>query len=129
MPRKPSAASTRSIPYDSGLAYNQEIAAAKAQAELGWTVELTRADDAGVTQITVNVKDKTGKPVGGLDASLAFHFPATRKFDRDGARDARSPKASIPAPPNCAPDAGRSNCRSIAAASACSCRAIIFLVE
>ncbi len=69
-------------PYDSGLAYNQEIAAAKVQAELGWTVELTRADDAGVTQITVNVKDKTGKPVGGLDASLAFHFPATRKFDR-----------------------------------------------
>ena len=72
-------------PYDSGLAYNQEIAAAKAQAELGWTVELTRADDAGLTQITVNVKDKTGKPVGNLDASLAFHFPATRKFDRTAA--------------------------------------------
>jgi nitrogen fixation protein FixH len=69
-------------PYDSGLAYNQEIAAAKAQAELGWTVELNRANDAGVTQITVNVRDKTGKPVGSLDASIAFHFPATRKFDR-----------------------------------------------
>lgn len=69
-------------PYDSGLAYNKEIAAAKAQALLGWTVDLTRVNDAGVTQITVSVKDQAGKPVGGLDVPLAFHFPATRKFDR-----------------------------------------------
>ncbi len=68
--------------YDSGLAYNQEIAAAKAQALLGWTVELNRANDAGVTQLTVSVKDKDGKPVGGLDAAIDFYFPATRKFDR-----------------------------------------------
>ena len=34
-------------PYDSGLAYNKEIAAAKAQADLGWTVDLTRTPDAG----------------------------------------------------------------------------------
>lgn len=68
--------------YDSGLAYNQEIAAAKAQAVLGWTVDLNRANDAGRTQLTVNVKDKDGNPVGGLDAMVNFYFPATRKFDR-----------------------------------------------
>ena len=68
--------------YDSGLAYNQEIAAAKAQALLGWTVDLNRANDAGLTQLTVNVRDKDGKPVGGLDAMIDFYFPATRKFDR-----------------------------------------------
>ncbi len=68
--------------YDSGLAYNQEIAAAKTQALLGWTVDLNRANDAGLTQLTVNVRDKDGKPVGGLDAMIDFYFPATRKFDR-----------------------------------------------
>ena len=30
----------------------------------------------------MSVKDQAGKPVGGLDVPLAFHFPATRKFDR-----------------------------------------------
>ncbi|MCI4677816.1 FixH family protein [Rhodoblastus acidophilus] len=69
-------------PYDTGLAYNKEIAAAKAQGLLGWTVDLTRANDSGATQITVSVRDKAGKPVEGLDASLDFYFPATRKFDR-----------------------------------------------
>jgi nitrogen fixation protein FixH len=71
-----------SDPYDTGLAYNKQIAAAEAQALLGWKVELTRASDAGATEVTVSVRDKTGKPIGGLDASLAFYFPATRKFDR-----------------------------------------------
>jgi nitrogen fixation protein FixH len=69
-------------PYDSGLAYNKEIAAAKAQAELGWTVDLTRTPDAGGAQITVTVKDKAGQPVSGLDVAVHFFYPATRKLDR-----------------------------------------------
>lgn len=69
-------------PYDSGLAYNKEIDAARAQATLGWTVDMNRTPDAGATQITVTVKDKAGQPVSGLDASLNFYFPATRRLDR-----------------------------------------------
>src|SRR6266568_5894928 len=53
-------------PYDSGLAYNREIAASKAQAELGWNVELTRTADGPATQLTVVAKDKAGLPLSGL---------------------------------------------------------------
>jgi nitrogen fixation protein FixH len=70
-------------PYDSGLAYNQDIAASKAQAALGWIVELTRTPDGQATQLTATVKDKAGQPVTGLDVSMHFLHPATRKFDRE----------------------------------------------
>jgi nitrogen fixation protein FixH len=70
-------------PYDAGLAYNKEIALAKAQAELGWAVDLNKTTESGATQVTVTVKDKAGQPVTGLDATLHFYFPATRKLDRE----------------------------------------------
>jgi nitrogen fixation protein FixH len=70
-------------PYDAGLAYNKEIAAAKAQAALGWSVDLTRTPDGAATQVTATVKDKAGQPVAGLDVSLHFYYPATRKLDRE----------------------------------------------
>ena len=89
--------------YDSGLAYNKEIAAAKAQALLGWTVELNRVNGAGVTQITVNVKDKDGKPVGGLDAAIDFYLPGDAEIRPPASPRPPSPKASIPARPHCAP--------------------------
>jgi nitrogen fixation protein FixH len=70
-------------PYDTGLAYNREIAAAKAQAALGWAVELTRTPDGAATQLTASVKDRDGQPVPGLDVSMHFFYPATRKLDRE----------------------------------------------
>ncbi len=70
-------------PYDTGLAYNHEIAAAKAQAALGWSVELTRTPGGSATQLTATVKDKAGQPVTGLDVSMHFFYPATSKFDRE----------------------------------------------
>jgi nitrogen fixation protein FixH len=69
-------------PYDAGLAYNKEIAAARAQTELGWTVDLTRTAGADATEVAVTVKDKAGQPVSGLDVTLHFFYPATRKLDR-----------------------------------------------
>lgn len=71
----------KSNPYDSGLAYNQDIAAAKAQAALGWSVELTRLLDGQATQLTASVKDKAGQAVAGLDVSMHFLHPATSRFD------------------------------------------------
>jgi nitrogen fixation protein FixH len=70
-------------PYDSGLAYNKEIAAAKAQGALGWSVDLTRTPDGAATQVTATVKDKSGQPVSGLDVSMHFFYPATRKLDHE----------------------------------------------
>lgn len=70
-------------PYDSGLAYNKEIAAAKAQGLLGWKVDLTRTADGPATEITATVKDKDGQPITGLDVSMHFYYPATRKLDRE----------------------------------------------
>jgi nitrogen fixation protein FixH len=75
-------------PYDTGLAYNNEIAAAKMQAARGWSVELTRTPDGSATQLTATVKDKAGQPVTGLDVSMHFFYPATRKFDREVAAGA-----------------------------------------
>jgi nitrogen fixation protein FixH len=69
-------------PYDVGVAYNQEIAAAKAQAELGWSVDLTRTHDGPATQVTAAVKDRAGRAVGGLEASMHFFYPATQKLDK-----------------------------------------------
>jgi nitrogen fixation protein FixH len=70
-------------PYDTGVAYNKEIAAAKAQNAMGWSVDLTRGQDGGATQVTATVKDRAGQPVSGLDASLHFFYPATRKLDKE----------------------------------------------
>jgi nitrogen fixation protein FixH len=72
-------------PYDSGLAYNTEVAAAKAQAALGWSVDLNQTADGAATQVTATVKDKAGQPVTGLDVNMRFIYPATRKFDRETA--------------------------------------------
>ncbi|MHC5654370.1 FixH family protein [Stappia sp.] len=53
--------------YEDGLAYNDTIAAARAQAELGWKVEGTvnRGDD-GAARIAVSAHDKDGAPLAGL---------------------------------------------------------------
>lgn len=70
-------------PYDSGLAYNREVEAARAQAALGWTVDITRTPAGPATQLTVSVRDRDGRPVTGLDVSAHFYYPATRKLDRE----------------------------------------------
>lgn len=72
----------QSDPYDVGIAYNKEIDAAKAQQTLGWSVGLTRTPEGDATRITASVKDKAGQPVSGLDASMHFFYPATRKLDQ-----------------------------------------------
>ena len=69
-------------PYDVGIAYNQEIAAAKAQEALGWSVDLTRAKKGAALEISATVKDRDGQPVGGLEASLHFVHPSNSRMDQ-----------------------------------------------
>ncbi|MCW2284441.1 nitrogen fixation protein FixH [Rhodoblastus acidophilus] len=70
-------------PYDEGVAYNKEIAAARAQDALGWSVDLTRARKGAATEVTASVKDKAGQPVSGLQASLHFVHPSSSRLDKE----------------------------------------------
>jgi nitrogen fixation protein FixH len=68
--------------YKAGLNFGREIAAARAQDALHWTVEghLSR-DRRGMTAIEVAVKDATGNTVRGLDLSGALLHPTDRRLD------------------------------------------------
>ncbi|MBC7905761.1 MAG: FixH family protein [Rhodospirillaceae bacterium] len=73
--------------YQKGLAYNQNLAMAKAQEALGWTVE-TKAkpvDDAQAVKadITVSYRDRNGKPVQGLEVNARLVRPTAKGHDRD----------------------------------------------
>jgi nitrogen fixation protein FixH len=69
--------------YEAGVAFNKEIAAARAQTELGWSVGLTRVKTGAATQVTAIVKDQAGQPVNGLVATLRFDYPSTSHRDKD----------------------------------------------
>lgn len=76
--------------YDKGLKYNEEIAAAKRQQQLGWSVtaevralEPTDAVAHGA-DILVTFKDKDGRPVTGLRGDVSFVRPAQAGHDSTG---------------------------------------------
>jgi nitrogen fixation protein FixH len=70
-------------PYEHGLAYDKDIAAAKAQAALGWQVSEHFARDAeGEATIEVRMLDASGAPVAGLDVKTSFDSPADAKLDQ-----------------------------------------------
>jgi nitrogen fixation protein FixH len=65
--------------YQTGLDYNQTIAAARAQEQLGWSHKIEAAT-AG--RITVLVTDRAGGPVRALSLSGDIGRPAADKFTR-----------------------------------------------
>jgi nitrogen fixation protein FixH len=71
--------------YLKGLAYNQNIAMAKAQQEMGWTVEtnLTPLTENGApkAQISIRYLDRTGKPVEGLEVNAMVVRPTIAGYD------------------------------------------------
>jgi len=71
--------------YLKGIAYNQNLAMAKAQKELGWKVETSLAavpDQPGPTaKIVVRYTDRDGKPVEGLDVNALVIRPTTAGHD------------------------------------------------
>lgn len=73
--------------YEKGLKYNEEIAAAKRQQQLGWTVGAevmarapSPASPHGV-DVLVTVKDANGQPVTGLAGDASFIRPAQSGHD------------------------------------------------
>ncbi|MBI5165328.1 MAG: FixH family protein [Magnetospirillum sp.] len=68
--------------YDKGLAYNRNLAAAKAQQEMGWAVEAAFAPLSPTrVDITVTYRDRTGQPVDGLDVKAQMLRPTTAGYD------------------------------------------------
>jgi nitrogen fixation protein FixH len=69
-------------PYENGLAYNREIAAARAQETRDWKVDvqLTPAS-AEKTLIIVTLRNAAGDAVTGLDLEVVLVAPANLKHD------------------------------------------------
>jgi nitrogen fixation protein FixH len=69
-------------PYERGLAYNRDIAAARAQESRDWKVDVQFAPAAnGETQIVVALRDATGAALNGLDLEALLVAPADLKQD------------------------------------------------
>jgi nitrogen fixation protein FixH len=70
-------------PYSAGLAYNAQIAAARAQAARDWnvTAHVERAPD-GHASVRVEVRDNAGAPVTGVVFTGQLARPTDRRADR-----------------------------------------------
>ncbi len=70
--------------YEAGQAYNQEIAAAKAQAALHWQVsgEVVRTDNAGA-KVLVTAADAEGAPLYDIDVKVVLRHPAKEMEDAE----------------------------------------------
>lgn len=68
-------------PYEVGLAYNKEIAAAREQDKLGWTVSERLERGEGLSRLVTDVRDAGGKPVEGLTLKAHFAHPTDRTRD------------------------------------------------
>jgi nitrogen fixation protein FixH len=69
--------------YQSGLAFEEEIAAAGKQDALHWQVEarLERAD-RGARRIEIAARDADGGALAGLSAAVTLVHPTDRRLDR-----------------------------------------------
>jgi nitrogen fixation protein FixH len=70
--------------YEAGLAYNQTLAAARKQEEMGWTVNSTVDPEANHgAHITVSYLDRDGKPVEDLTVRATLIRPTAKGHDRE----------------------------------------------
>lgn len=72
--------------YEKGLAYNQNLAMAKAQAAMGWTEQADMTPvpgQAGKAGLGISYRDRNGKPVTGLEVRASLSRPAVRGYERD----------------------------------------------
>ena len=68
--------------YDASQAYNQKIAAARAQGALGWTVDLSTRQEGASERVVADFRDRSGAVVPGLDVRARFVHPFDRAADR-----------------------------------------------
>ena len=69
-------------PYEDGRSYNRELAAAQAQAALGWSAEIEAPDRAGVAgPVAVRIRSRDGAPVAGLEVEMRVWRPVGNVAD------------------------------------------------
>src|SRR3569833_4147 len=73
-------------PYEAGLKFNAELAAAAAQNDRGWKVEMSMTDG-----VRASFRDAQGRPLEGLAVAGVFAAPADVKRDRVFALTETSP--------------------------------------
>jgi nitrogen fixation protein FixH len=70
-------------PYQAGIGYNAEIAAARAQTGRGWGVVSRVVRDAtGHAAVTVDARDAAGAPLPGLAVTVRLIRPTDQRADR-----------------------------------------------
>jgi nitrogen fixation protein FixH len=69
-------------PYEAGLAYNSEIAAARAQEARNWTVEVKLVSDASGRRLAVVARDAQGQLIPRLNIIGLFASPVDGTLDR-----------------------------------------------
>ncbi|WP_299479605.1 FixH family protein [uncultured Roseibium sp.] len=70
--------------YEAGQAYNQEIAAAKAQTERNWQIssDIARSGNDGA-KLVVTAADAEGSPLYGVEINAVLRHPAQADLDRE----------------------------------------------
>jgi nitrogen fixation protein FixH len=69
-------------PYEAGLVFNSDIAAARAQAARHWTVEARFDTGVEPRRIHVMARDAEGRPITGLKMIAEFLAPVNNRVDR-----------------------------------------------
>ncbi|MGL5735524.1 MAG: FixH family protein [Beijerinckiaceae bacterium] len=67
--------------YEASQSYNRTIARARAQAQRGWTADVAFVEGAS-RMVSVNLRDRNGEPVRGLEMHARFAHIADRKRDQ-----------------------------------------------
>jgi len=68
--------------YDASQVYNQRIAEARAQDELGWVANVTTRQEGEGERVVADFRDRDGAPIAGLDVVARFVHPFDRGADR-----------------------------------------------
>jgi nitrogen fixation protein FixH len=68
-------------PYEAGLMFNSQIAAARTQAARHWSVE-GHIDSAAPRRVQVTARDAEGQPIRSLGITAEFLGPVNNRLDR-----------------------------------------------
>ena len=67
--------------YQAGLSFERDTQAAHAQDALHWQVKASVRPSAGTTQVTIDARDASDRPLSGLQATARLAHPTDRRAD------------------------------------------------
>jgi len=69
--------------YDASQGYNSKLAAARAQDQLGWKVNVSTRQENGGARVVADFRDSGNAMIPGLEVHARFVHPFDRGSDRD----------------------------------------------